>query len=311
LTRLGEACTVAVPDETRWWVAALADPVQDGPGDGAVPAGDEEHRTTGWEPDLDLGDTLLRQYVFALAETGLDLARAMGGRTLEEPGLLAADLGRRNAFFNGAVLTMPPAYDGWDALLARVEAFFAESGDDGEQVFLWSAWPTPDLRRRGWSLEGHPPLMARASGLPLPAASEDVEVREVRDADVLADFERVLVDGFPFEDLQPFVPGAWLDERVLAMPGHTMFVGYVDGQPATAGWVTVHGGLAVLTLGATLPAFRGRGRWTATVRRRLEVAGDLPTASIFADASRPIAEKHGFLPLLRFTLWHRPRRPGD
>jgi hypothetical protein len=287
-------------------VDALSDPALDDPG--AADVQPAEYRTTGWEPDLDVADTLLRQYVFALAESGLDLARAMDGRTLEEPGLLAADLGRRNPLFNGAVLTAPPAPSEWGGLLTRIEHFFAEAGDDGEQVFLWSAWPTPDLRGRGWTLEGHPPLLVRAPGLPLPAAPDDVEVREVHDARDLADLERVFIDGFPFEDLQPFESGTWLDERVLAMPGHRMFVGYVGGEAATAGWVTIHGGLAVLTLGATLPAFRGRGRWTATVRRRLEVAGALPTASIFADASRPIAEKHGFLPILRFTLWHRPRR---
>jgi hypothetical protein len=35
----------------------------------------------------------------------------------------------------------------------------------------------------------------------------------------------------------------------------------------------------------------------------------LPAVGIFSDMSRPSAEAIGFLPLTRFTLWHRPR-PG-
>ncbi len=268
-----------------------------------------EYRTTGWEPDLPLEDSLLRQYVFGLAETSLDLAHVLQGRVLEGDGVLAGDLGRPNALFNAAVLTRPPAADEWDATVAEVERFFAATGSDDEHVFLWSAWPTPDLRARGWELEGHPPLLVRAPGLPLPPASDEVEIREVVDVGTLADLEQVMVDGFPFGDLQPFAPGAWLDDRVLAMPGHRLFVGYVDGAPVTAGWLQVHGGLATLVIGATLPAFRGRGCWTAMVRRRLEAAGELPSAAIFADSSRPIAEAHGYLPILRFTLWHRARRP--
>jgi hypothetical protein len=266
---------------------------------------DEEHLTTGWEPGLAVQDTLLRQYVFGLAETNLGIARAMDGRVLEADGVLAADLGVPNAVFNSAVLSRPPREGEWETTLEVVEEHFGGRG--AGQVYLWSAWPTPDLRARGWQLEGHPPLLLRSPGLPLPIPGGDVEVREVVDRPGLTEFKRVIVEGFPFDDLQPFDPHAWLDERVLELPGHRMFVGYVDGEAATAGWVQIHGGLAVLVLGATLPRFRGSGCWSTMVRRRLEAAGDLPSASIFSDLSRPIAERHGFLPMVRFTLWSRGR----
>lgn len=270
---------------------------------------DDGYRITGWEPHLPLEDTLLRQYVHGLARTNVDLARALGGRTLEVDGAVAGDLGRTNALFNAAVLTRPPGIEEWEPVVAGIEDFFAGVGPADDRVFLWSAFPTPDLRDRGWELEGYPPLLVRAGSLPLPPASDEVEVREVVDAETLADLERVFVEGFPFTSLQPFVPGRWIDERVLSMEGHRLFVGYVDSEAATAGWLTEHGGLATLTLGATLPRFRGRGCWTTMVRARLQVAGSQPSASIFADPSRHIAEQHGYLPVLRFTLWHRARRP--
>lgn len=263
------------------------------------------HLTTGWEPDAPLDDTLLRQSVFGLAATNVDVARAMGGRVLDEDGILAADLGVPNAIFNTAVVTHPPDPAAWEAVAGTVEAFFA--GGTSGRVFLFSPWPTPDLRARGWELEGHPPLLVRPAGLALPDAPSDLDIRQVTDQDTLTDCKRVLVDGFPFDEHQPFDPKAWLDARVLGLPGHELYLGYREGRPVTAGWLVRHEGLGVLVMGATLPEARRRGYWTGMLRRRLERVGDAVTASLFSDDSRPGAERYGFLPLLRFTAWHRDR----
>jgi hypothetical protein len=40
---------------------------------------------------------------------------------------------------------------------------------------------------------------------------------------------------------------------------------------------------------------------------RLVDAPGLPLVGVFSDMSRPGAEALGFLPITRFTLWHRPR----
>lgn len=69
---------------------------------------DRRQRTTGWEPDLATDDTLVRQFVSALATLSTDVARAMGGRVLEGDGVIAVDLGAPNAILNAAVLTKPP-----------------------------------------------------------------------------------------------------------------------------------------------------------------------------------------------------------
>ena len=80
-----------------------------------------------------------------------------------------------------------------------------------------SAWPTPDLRPRGWALEGHPPLLLRPPGSePIPPVPPGRRVERVAGVDGLRDWERVAVDGFPYRELQPYRPGALLDERVLA-----------------------------------------------------------------------------------------------
>ncbi len=270
----------------------------------AAESSSTEHLTTGWEPDLDPGDTLVRHYTFGLAASAVSPVRALGGRVLESAGVIASDLGRPAAVHNAAVLTRPPGADGadgWDATLATIEAFYV---DGTGQVYLFSPFPTPDLRDRGWHREGHPPLLVRPPGAPLPAVPADLTICEVTDRRGLTDFQRVVVDGFPFTDMQPFTPDAWLDERVLHLPGHRLFVGYVDGVAVTCGWVFVQHGLGVLVLGVTLPDYRGRGYWSAMLRRRLDCVGDRPVASLLSDDSRPIAERHyGFLPVVRFTAW--------
>lgn len=270
------------------------------------PEAPADHLTTGWEPELDPGDTLVRHYVLALAAANLAPARAMGGRVLERDDVVAADLGVPNAVLNAAVLTHPPREAGWEATLDTVEDFYA--GGAG-RVHLWSPWPTPDLRHRGWELEGHPPMLVRPPGRPLPSAPDDLEIREVADRRTLVDYKRVMVEGFPFDELRPFDPDGWLDERVLAMPDDEMYVGYADGVAVVSGWLRWHAGLGVLVLGATLPHARKRGYWTGMLRRRLERADGHVVASVFSDMSRPIAQHHGFLPVTRFTLWHRDRRP--
>lgn len=277
-----------------------------------TPRGETGQLTTGWEADLDLDDTLLRRYLFALAASNIAPVAAMGGRVLRRDEVIAADLGTPNAVFNAAVLTQPPGQGrppgegAFEATLATVEDHYTHGTG---RVYLWSPWPTPDLRHRGWELDGHPPLLIRPAEAPLPPDHEALEIREVHDRRSLDDFTLVLVEGFPFEELQPFQPGGWLDERLLDVPHHRLFVGYVDGAAVVAGWLLLHGPLGVLVLAATLPEARRRGYWTAMLRRRLHASEGRAVAAIFGDMSRPGAQRYGFLPLFRFTLWHRDRRP--
>jgi hypothetical protein len=65
--------------------------------------------------------------------------------------------------------------------------------------------------------------------------------------------------------------------------------------------------VATFSLGVTLPSARRRGYWAAMAGVRLVEAPGLPAVGVFSDMSRPSAEALGFLPIIRFTLWHRPR----
>jgi hypothetical protein len=265
--------------------------------------------TTGWEPDTPVADTLLRRFVFALAESWEPTVAAMGGRVQRCAEFALTDFGRPAGFGNTVTLLqpLPPGdADRADAVLDEIEA---SVGGGSGVVYLMSAWPTPDLRARGWELAGHPPFHLRPPA-PLPVAPlpGGLRIAPMVDAAGVRDVDRVLVDGYPFADLQPWRPGALFDERVLAAEGPHLEVGYLDGQAVTVGARHVAHGLVVLVLGVTLPEARHRGCWAAMVRSRLAAAPDLPAVALFSDDSRPGAERlFGFLPITRFTLWFRER----
>ena len=262
------------------------------------------HLTTGWEPDGPVADTVLRRFVHAWAESLAGPVAAVCGRVQRRAGLVVGDLARPAAYYNGATLLRPPAPDEWGVLVGEVEEVLLAGPGSGD-VFLWSAWPTPDLRRRGWQLEGHPPLLLRPAGGPLPPAG-DLEVRRVTEPAALADWERVAVEGYPLDDLAPWRPGVLFDERVLASPLR-LWVGYAGGRPVGAAASYLAHGLHVLALGVVLAETRRRGYWQGLLRARLADLDGLPSASLFSDMSRAGAERNGFLPITRFTLWRRSR----
>jgi hypothetical protein len=81
----------------------------------------------------------------------------------------------------------------------------------------------------------------------------------------------------------------------------------VDGVPVTASAQFVAHGLAGFAMGVTLPAGRRAGHWWQHVRLRLALEPGLWHAGVFSDHSRPGAERAGFVPVVRHTLWHHNR----
>jgi hypothetical protein len=261
----------------------------------------EPHLLTGWERDLDASDTLLRRYLFHHAALGAAFTLAGGGRALEADDVSMADLGRPCGYFNGAVLLRPPS--DWDAVMARVERFFA--GGRG-QACLWSAWPTPDLRHRGWSLSGHPPLLIRPplSTNPVKAcAATTVDVRPVTSEVDLAHWERTAIDGYPLSELCDAPVGSLAPHGLLDDERLHFVAGWDGSRLVAAGVSFVSHGIASFAYGATLPSARRRGFWRELAHARLRATPQLWTTGVFSDFSRPGAEQIGFVPLQRLTLW--------
>lgn len=259
--------------------------------------------TTGWEPDLPDADSLTLRWLRHWSDQCAAFAAAAGGTVVRDERYVLADYGRAASFFNAAVLLAPqPEPAAFDALLDEIEIRTAQGTG---AVYLWSLWPTPDLRHRGWVLDGHPPLLVRPPIPPAPPADPPLPVRT---AAGLAEWERVLVEGYPLPDLQPARPGALVhpalldDERFRFWTSTT-----ADGTPAAISAQFVAHGVAGFALGVTLPAARRGGHWSRHARLRLHTEPDRWHVGAFSDDSRPGAERLGFVPVLRHTLWHRTR----
>lgn len=258
----------------------------------------------GWEPDVSVSDTVLRAYVENYAGELTSYAASRGRRVVRTDRYLLADHRSPAAIFNAAVL-LRPAADDFRSVAAEVADNFAPEG--GSNIFLWSPWPTPPMEDDGWRLGGHPTFAVRPPGGTLPEAAPHIRVERVTDPFRLAEWEQVVVDGFPFEDLQPYRKGSLVGEALLDDPAAVLWVAYDNDIPAAAAALHVEQGVAGFALGATLPGSRRRGLWYALVRARLQERPDLPAASVFSSDSRPGAERIGFVPITRWTLWGRPR----
>ena len=118
------------------------------------------------------------------------------------------------------------------------------------------------------------------------------------------------------EDVEAFVE---LAERVFGRRHGSGFpndavavVACVDGQPVSGGRVDLDPGVEFAGLfgGVTLPEFRRRGLYRATVARRAELARERGYRWLYVDAlptSRPILERLGFVKLTTTTPFVTPR----
>jgi GNAT superfamily N-acetyltransferase len=133
-------------------------------------------------------------------------------------------------------------------------------------------------------------VVAEAASIPSPP--DDVELRIV-DEEFVDLAARVFGDRFDLPD------------KAVAV------VAIVDGQPVSGGRVDFEDGVEFAGLfgGITLPEYRGRGLYRATVAKRAELARERGYRWLYSDAlptSRPILERVGFVPLTTTTPFTIP-----
>jgi ribosomal protein S18 acetylase RimI-like enzyme len=261
---------------------------------------------TGYGRDTPSGDNLCNDFAAGMAEGFLALAEARGDRVVaDDPDVAMADGGSASLFGNVAILRRPIDAAAWPALTARIHAHFG--GYPGGEFIVFSAWPTPDLRNDGFGRIGHPPLMFRPPA-PLPGESvEGLELRRVLDADTARDWESTLVRGYPLAELDPGNAGL-LPVGALDAPRWQHWVGYLDGAPIATASAIVGDHHVDVEFIATLPEARGRGVGRAATAAATLAELDRPAMLIASDDGRPVYERLGYLPLLRFTLWAGHRR---
>jgi hypothetical protein len=172
-------------------------------------------------------------------------------------------------------------------------------------VTLLSAWPTPDLRARGWTLVGHPAFVLRGPAPHPPAGRAGIDTALVRTPSDLAVAERIAIEGYPLESAPGAPANSVYAESTLESP-LLVRIGRLAGEPVSVAASYFAHDVVNLCLAATLPAGRRKGVWVQLVADRVNDEEHYPSCAITSDDSRPGFVKLGFLPVQRLTMWLRP-----
>lgn len=262
----------------------------------------------GWEPDTPVADSLLRRFLVNWTTSIEAHGVPAGGRVLRRDDLAAVDLGRPSFGGNVATLLAPLFPDGVDEVVSALDAFYGFSAAKHRgTAFLFSPWPTPDLRPHGWALLGHEPLMLRPAGGDVPPPPPGLRIELVRDEASLRAFEIAMVRGFEAADLEAEGPGTVFSPGVLADDRLRMWVGWEEDRPVCAAATFIDAGINDVTLVGTVPEARRRGYGAAVTWRATLADPTLPAMLLATDDGRPVYERMGYLPLFRFTVWSRDR----
>jgi GNAT superfamily N-acetyltransferase len=185
---------------------------------------------------------------------------------------------------------------GWSAVLWRpddgeVEPLVARMRKvDGHVEWKYYSHDGPELREQLVAAGLEPEdeetvVVAEAASIPPPP--EDVELRTATDE---------------FDELAAGIFG-----RRHGLPAKAVaVVAVVDGHAVSGGRVDFEDDVEFAGLfgGATLPEYRGRGLYRATVAKRAELARERGYRWLYSDAlptSRPILERLGFVPITTTT----------
>jgi len=206
--------------------------------------------------------------------------------------------------------------DGVDDLIARQVRVYTERGERFEWKLHRHDRP-PDLAQRlrvaGFVPDDEETVViapvSEVAGAPVPP--DGVSLREVSER---GDLERIAaLERAVWGEAHSSLPDALEAERAADPDALAIVVAEAGAEVVCAGWVRFERGTDFATLwgGATLPAWRGRGIYRATVAYRANLAAERGCRFIEVDASsasRPILERLGFVAVTTTTpfIWSPP-----
>ena len=196
-----------------------------------------------------------------------------------------------------------------DELIARQIAFFAELGQGFEWKLHGHDLPAdlPErLRAAGFEPEElETVVIARVEDIAAePVLPEGVMLREVTERD---DLERIArMEERVWDQEHSWVAEMVESERAADPESIRAFVAEARREVVCAAWIRFPPGTEFGTLwgGATLPEWRRRGIYRATVAHRANLAAERGCRYLEVDASddsRPILERLGFVPVTTTT----------
>ena len=209
-----------------------------------------------------------------------------------------------------------------DELIARQVEVFAERGERFEWKLHGHDRPS-DLPKRLLAAGFVPEEMETVVIAPVsevagePRLPDGVSLREVTSR---TDFERIAAleqAVWGHENQQTWLVNMLESERAVDPDGLAIIVAEAGATVVCAAWIRFERGTEFATLwgGATLPQWRRRGIYRATVAYRANLAGERGFRYLETDASddsRPILERLGFTAVTTTTpyVWSPPTVPA-
>jgi GNAT superfamily N-acetyltransferase len=218
---------------------------------------------------------------------------SLQSEVLEFDGLLVTNCGQPAPFFNVVFVQRPVRSP--ERSIDRVLRYFEE-----RELPCLICFP-PDLdpdtealvAGRGFQLAEPHPGMSLSPIPSLPESPSELEIRVVGE-DELEDFQATAELGF---GMPLSLPRHLASPRFHDHPAVSMFVGYVDGRPASTSCLITTGPVAGIYWVSTLDEFRGRGFGAAISAHAVRAGQSLGCTMATLQASRmgrPIYERMGF-----------------
>lgn len=234
-----------------------------------------------------------------------------------------AELGGTHALFDGVTSPLTQSFGLGMFLapspetLAALEAFFAaRSVPTAHEVSSFAAPITwQELSARGYSPIETSTVLIRPTAHPPTPPAERVRARRVGPEETTT-WSRVMIEGLGSESAELVDAVRDLIPVMAQSQGAHCFLAELEGEPISAGILSVQNGVAVLGGASTIPAARRQGGQAALLQARLDYAADLGVelAMLVAgpgSGSQRNAERQGFRPAYLRSKWRLVHSNGS
>ncbi|MFI5533360.1 GNAT family N-acetyltransferase [Kitasatospora sp. NPDC051853] len=250
-------------------------------------------------------------------------ARAHGWESEQREGFAAVRCTRNETDAHRAVVTRPYGTAGTgttgtggvgtDGIGAADGPSAGAAGLQAELADLFEKWGTTrivvedpygglDFSAGGYTPTRPMAVMVREPEVAAAAVTEGaarlrpgVTVEEVGTEAELAELERVVVDGFPLEDHQPWRAGVVLSPAMLAESGYRAWLCRVEGVPAAACMTYDDGETVGVYWVATLPSHRSLGLGRAVLSTALAAQPGRVFTLVATLLGEPLYRRLGFV----------------
>jgi hypothetical protein len=190
---------------------------------------------------------------------------------------------------------------------ATAQVIGDEASDVEGPLSMCDSWADIDMSSHGFVPDEDGEWFVRPAGHIGRVGPRELSIEKVTDEGVLAEFEKVSIDGFESPGLHELGRGGLHAPGILDDEAMHVLIGRFEGKVVTVAMAYVSDGVVGVFGVATLPRFRRRGYGAAMTWDALNAEPELPSMLQPSPYGRPGYIRLGYRPLGTFRNWIRPR----